>query len=69
LENVKEAFLLSKVKQVIETNDLNATNELIKSKNWILLNSYCNRAYGNKPTYCLGRIESFKKDEKLCKQE
>lgn len=54
---------VQRVKQIIECNDLAATNIFLQSGDWILLNSYHNRLYGQKPTYCLGRIRKYETED------
>lgn len=50
---------LIKVKQIIELDSVDGANALLESGDWILLNSYHNRQFGNNPILRLGRIRGF----------
>jgi hypothetical protein len=55
----KAPAIVTKVKQIIETDNVGAANEWLMSGDWILLNSYHNRALSTRPVMRLGRINEY----------
>jgi hypothetical protein len=56
--------IVTKVKQIMETDSIEAANALLDSGHWILLNSYRNRSLSNVPVCRLGRITEFETTNK-----
>ena len=58
---VTSLTVVTHVKQIMETDSIEAANALLESGDWILLNSYKNRELNNTQPVCrLGRIKDFK---------
>ena len=60
MKREKADSILSFVKQIIETNDIDTANVMLQSQKWILLNVYYNTSFTTKkPTYVLGRVDNY----------
>ena len=55
-KHVTAPAIVSRVKQILETDCMNTANILLDSGEWILLNSYKNHRLSNIPVCRLGRI-------------
>ncbi|MCL1994708.1 MAG: hypothetical protein FWG63_00715 [Defluviitaleaceae bacterium] len=57
MKEVRTLSIVTQVKQIMEVDSVELANELLKSKEWILLNSYRNAKISKtKPVMRLGRI-------------
>lgn len=49
--------MLTRVRQLIQVDNIKTANNMIKDGNWVLINSYYNRAYEiPRPIYTLGYV-------------
>ncbi len=53
MKREKAVSILSLVKQIIETNDIDTANVMLQSQKWILLNVYYNTSFTTKKPLCI----------------
>lgn len=49
--------VLTRITQLVQVDNIKTANNMLKDGNWVLVNSYYNRAYKlPRPVYTLGRV-------------
>lgn len=57
MQKIKVLSEVMKVEKLIQIDDINAVNTMLKSKEWVLINSYYNSNFtSKKPIYTLGKV-------------
>lgn len=57
MKKMTNCEILTRVTQLIQVDSIKTANNLIKDGNWVLINSYYNRAYKlPRPVYTLGYV-------------